>query len=417
MVNLRFISRVYSILKQRFGLIYTKVYRLILFRIIRTKSRIDIVFIIKHLSQWKYDSIYRKFKTDNRSNTLVLLLPDLESTDWEEQYEKTYEFLEEKLYDVIRGFDLKKQEYINTNLSFDIVFFSRLPNGNDPAYIRKLLSKFSCYIPYSIFSDNNFEAQYRPVENRLMWRYYVPSDLHKKMAFEAAGLNNTVVSGYPKFDKYSKNNEFINNCWKQQSKPKKKIIWSPHWTVDIDINKPYFSNFISMASLMLQIVDKYSDLVQFAFKPHPNLKKQLYDRVDWGKNKTDAYYAIWENLHNCQLEEFDYEDLFMSSDALINDSVSFMSEYLYTKKPQTLVIRDSKVVDRHFNEFAKKVVSVLYVSKNIREIEKFIDNVVLDGNDILFDKRYKVFLETLNINSTIATDLIYDDIVSEFFKN
>ena len=77
-----------------------------------------------------------------------------------------------------------------------------------------------------------------------------------------------------------------------------------------------------------------------AFKPHPILKPKLYKHALWGKERTDAYYHCWETMENTQLEMSDYIDLFMTSDAMIFDSVSFMTEYLYTKKPALFLCRE-----------------------------------------------------------------------------
>ena len=85
---------------------------------------------------------------------------------------------------------------------------------------------------------------------------------------------------------------------------------------------------------MLSFTEKYKDKIQIAFKPHPNLK--TVNKSSKSGKPNDDYYDKWNSLDNGQLEEGDYFDLFLQSDAMIHDSVSFLSEYLYTMKLRLL---------------------------------------------------------------------------------
>lgn len=65
---------------------------------------------------------------------------------------------------------------------------------------------------------------------------------------------------------------------------------------------------------------------------------------------------------------------------MIFDSVSFMAEYMVTGKPSLFTSGKRNILD--FDEFGLKVYSKLYQTKNLKEdIENFIQNVVLRGND------------------------------------
>lgn len=84
---------------------------------------------------------------------------------------------------------------------------------------------------------------------------------------------------------------------------------------------------------MVTFAQKYKDKVQIVFKPHPMLYRTLCEHSEWGKERTDAYYSMWNNMSNTQLEEGDYTELFMQSDAMIHDCGSFILEYLAVDKP------------------------------------------------------------------------------------
>ena len=129
------------------------------------------------------------------------------------------------------------------------------------------------------------------------------------------------------------------------------------------------SNFLWLAEKMLSFTEKYKDKIQIAFKPHPNLKKQLISHPGWGKPKVDEYYDKWNSLDNGQLEEGDYFDLFLQSDAMIHDSVSFLSEYLYTMKPCCYVIKNENLIDSFLNDFGKAALE-LHDLQNLAKISK-----------------------------------------------
>ena len=153
--------------------------------------------------------------------------------------------------------------------------------------------------------------------------------------------------------------------------------------------------------------------IQIAFKPHPLLKEKLYTDEQWGKEKTDKYYQKWDELPNGQLEEGDYIDLFASSDAMILDSASFMAEYLYTRKPSLFTKRDNEI-EKRFNDFGKLVFQKLYQAETEKEIIKFIEDVVIAGNDYMYDERNNFFTQVvLPLNNKTASENIYNELIKE----
>ena len=170
-----------------------------------------------------------------------------------------------------------------------------------------------------------------------------------------------------------------------------------------------FDAFYEIADTMLEIADYYQERVQFAFKPHPMLKEKLYKR--WGIENTESYYQKWEDRENCQLEEGEFEDLFILSDAMIMDSISFIAEYTSVNKPALFTIgRNARVF---LNEYGQKNFEVLYKAQgNLKEeIYYFIDNVVLNGNDSKYCER-TAFINTYlkPPNNKTASQNIYNSI-------
>ena len=153
---------------------------------------------------------------------------------------------------------------------------------------------------------------------------------------------------------------------------------------------------------------KFEDKALFVFKPHPLLRIRL--NLLWGKDKTDAYYLQWETMPNTSINEGEYVDLFLKSDAMIHDSGSFLTEYLYTHKP---VMRTMNDVDPKtmYNDFALDVLDVYYKAYNELDIEQFIQNVI-DGVDPMKEAREKFYKERLlPPNSKLPSENIINDII------
>ena len=135
---------------------------------------------------------------------------------------------------------------------------------------------------------------------------------------------------------------------------------------------------------MLELAKKYEEKIQFAFKPHPVLKYRLINL--WGKEKTENYYNQWDIMSNTQLEDGYYNDLFLTSDAMIHDSITFTAEYIYTAKPVLYIVRDTNM-EYCWNTFGTMAFNSHYHAYNEQDIELFIENVVLNGNDPKADER------------------------------
>jgi CDP-glycerol glycerophosphotransferase (TagB/SpsB family) len=129
---------------------------------------------------------------------------------------------------------------------------------------------------------------------------------------------------------------------------------------------------------MVALAEKYRDSIQFAFKPHQLLKFKL--QKIWGEERTKNYYERWATMENTQLEETNYVDFFLTSDAMIHDCGSFTTEYLFVNKPVMYLTHDEHVAER-FNPFGLKSFECHYRGSSVEEIERFLQRVVLEGDD------------------------------------
>ncbi|MBK7764430.1 MAG: hypothetical protein IPI46_13985 [Bacteroidetes bacterium] len=167
---------------------------------------------------------------------------------------------------------------------------------------------------------------------------------------------------------------------------------------------------MSNYNLLLQIAEKYEGLIQIAFKPLPLLKSKLYEHNEWGREITDKYYKSWAELLNGQFAEGDYVDLFLTSDAMIHDCASFSVEYHYTKKPVMFMAGED--VTKQLSDFGILAYNMHYKGTQKIDFEQFIEDVVLNGNDVMFAARQTFFSEhLLPPNAKSASQNMIDEIV------
>jgi len=261
----------------------------------------------------------------------------------------------------------------------------------------------------------NYEMFYNLDFHNLVWKIFSETSLHKEIAskFQKNKGQNSVVTGYPGFDQLLINKTLTFDVWKNKKSSLKKIIWAPHHSMN-ELNM--VSNFLEYHDVFIELAINYKDKLQIAFKPHPLLRVKLEEDPNWGNEKTRIYYNKWENLENGQFENSEYVDLFLTSDAMIHDCGSFMSEYLITGKPSLFMVRNESVMN-HWSDFGEKAVSVHYQSRNKKQLIDFIESVVLKENDWMKEERNSFVQNNLiQKNNLTASENILNYLESQIFQ-
>src|SRR5690606_4716382 len=131
------------------------------------------------------------------------------------------------------------------------------------------------------------------------------------------------------------------------------------------------------SDFMVELTKKYQEYIQVTFKPHPLLYVKLCKI--WGTNRTEAYYTKWREMPNTQLETGDYIDLFLTSDAMIFDSCSFLNEYIYTKKPSAFITND--IVQQQLNDYGLDAFNCHQHVRTEEDITYFIESLINNKPD------------------------------------
>lgn len=384
---------------------------------LKGKDKIKVVFLAIHKSMWKVDPVFQKMLKNPLFDPEILVCPytDYGKERMLEDMEQTYDYFTEKGYPVRKSLKVNGDWLALNEIKPDIVFFTNPHDLTHKEYYEDAyLNYLSCYVPYhhevGSFGDNNI--QHNQYFHNALWKIFSAHqesyELAKKTASNKAA--NVKITGFPAMEslyQLSVSNNIKSN-WKTSDR-RVKIIWSPHHLI---LERENQSNFLEYADFFKVLAVEYKDKITWAFKPHPILKYKLYEHPSWGRVKTDEYYLFWKNNEFSQLELGDYENLFLSSDAMIHDCGSFLAEYLYVKKP-VLYLLNNKHTGQYFNIFGKRALNSCQVAETPTEIISFIHELLKKSVGI--KKDHEVFYNN-SIKSYFENDLPSDRIINLIIK-
>ncbi len=367
------------------------------------KERIKVVFFIINLGMWKNDKLFRMLLDSDRFDPYIVTFP--QRSDEQETFRKTQEELrghfETKGFPFIEGYDFSRNEYFDlVGFAPDILFYVQPygVGGEEFSVDKFMRHSLFAYIPYGI-PLNDIPKLYNQLYKNICWRLFYPTEYSRKREKERlyTRRDNIVVCGFPFADYLADTSSC--SVWKNPGSDLKRVIWAPHHSV-LKSDVLDYSTFLEIADGMLELAERYSSKVQFVFKPHPLLKEKLRRHDVWGSGRTEEYYAKWAAMPNTSFADGEYYDLFMTSDALIHDCCSFMTEYLYTGKPLMFITHSKERIAGSVNDFGKECLKRHYFGNGLEDIERFIDSVVIGGNDTMQDYRKSFYEEALKTPGT-----------------
>lgn len=384
----------------------------------KEKDKIRVTFFALFDSTWKCDIVYQKMLDDERFDPVILICPVV-NFGYENMRVRMAEcasFFDSKGYKYILSYDSHTNKYVSIeSLKTDVIFFTNPYVGliDDRYNIFKCSNILTIYLPYSITTASCYQENFNLDMMNRVWRFYVESNMHKGFAekYSYSKGKNAVVTGHPCIEEYLDDKYVPKDNWKIKDRKFKRIIWAPHHTIKPVFNLD-FSCFLKYAEYFRMLAVKYQDSIQIAFKPHPLLKNKLIDL--WGKDKTDEYYKWWDNNPNTILSEGEYRDLFLTSDAMIHDSGSFVTEYLYINKPVMRTLTGTDYTSM-FNDFGIACINQHYLGNNEDDIKNFVQNVIAEI-DPMKEPRTKFLNEVLIPRNGMPSDNIIKDIIDSLLK-
>ena len=381
-------------------------------------TKISVGILIYHRAHWAMDSVYQEL-VKSGFDVKIIITPamEIEESLREQEIEDNYNFFKNLGYNVIRGYDYKTNTSydIEKNLP-DIIFYQThwmwdYPQEYD---IKNFYNKALCIsIPYGPFVAAIQQEQFNQEFHNLVWlncaENIVAQEMAEKYAYNCG--TNVKLTGYPKMD-YILDGKITHNDWKTNNL--KRIIWAPHYSINTGHNINYANFHIYYEKFFDFLKDNKN--IEMIMKPHPMLKSRCVQTGTLTEEGYENYVNAWNNLTNGScVTRGNYLDLFKTSDAMILDSLGFISEYLYTKKPICFINKfiNKEELLTHFNEFGQMAIQQCYIAQSWKDIENFVNEVVIGGNDYMKSQREEFYSKYLSINEGCAGKAIVDYIKTQ----
>lgn len=369
-------------------------------RRLRRKDMIRVAFVVWSLGAWKSEPLYQAMLRHPRFEPILIIGRGEES---EANFKVLHSHCLEQGYDFFIEHDVYRPLY--DAYRPDIIIYMK---PYRLGFLHNLKSLF-CYVPYGAHSsleDWHFKT---PLRYNCWQIYYENAELARFYTSRMGrGVHNGYATGLPAIDELLTPREQLPDPW-PHTPGKKRIIYAPHHSVD---NLAWWqtSTFLTLGPAMLRLARKYSDRVQWVFKPHPLLRDKL--TALWGKERTDIYYDSWAGAPWSSLEEGKYLALFKHSDAMIHDCGAFVEEYHVTGNPVMYLERPGRH-EYPWNSTYMRAFDLHRKASTESEIEQFIIDVI-EGRDTGREERIDYFNTCLRPPGTSsATDNIINAILGQ----
>ncbi|MCH5221519.1 MAG: CDP-glycerol glycerophosphotransferase family protein [Muribaculaceae bacterium] len=372
------------------------------------KECVTILFFMYNISMWKYDGLMKLLLSNPKYNPVIVpfVMPERTFDINKRNRDEVVEYCIANNFPLKEGYDFESKQFLDiSDINPDIVVYTQPYNkGYKNWRIEKFPNSLFVYTPYGISTSKNKGLKDTFLTN-IAWKIFVSCQLEKTIYADnlsSKAIDNIAVTGPVIFDQLTTADK-SKSPWRDNGK--KRVIWAPHHSID---DKRGFSNstFELFCFEMIELAKKYRDQIEIAFKPHPTLEERLIEK--WGKTKTESYYNQWRQMPNTMICTGDYSELFAFSDALVHDCASFVCEYLYTQKPVLYISKDSCPPEGVANELGRECFQQHYHGHCISDIDNFIRDAVIGGNDPMKLERFS-FVQNRLIppnNRTVAENML-----------
>ena len=312
---------------------------------------IRVVFLVFYVEAWdSLDGIYRRMLADPRFDPTVISIPR-KLTGYED-------FTDEPLISAFfteHGIAHERFPYDDSFIGLerlkaidpDYIFLNYPWQRNyQPGYQVEQLITFTrvCYVPYftsSLVQEPAFPGiaphQYTQPTHRLAYMVFL-QDAEVASAFIEADYGNQIFrTGTPKIDALRESATTTTPEWPidrflESGDRPFRLLWGPHHSYGP--NWLNFGVFADMCGDMLEFARDHQH-IDVVFRPHPFLFGTLTDRGLMTPTEVADWQRDWAALPNTATHESaGFTGVFLASDALLTDGISFLVEYpLVTGKP------------------------------------------------------------------------------------
>lgn len=368
-------------------------------RNVKNGKKIKVLFLATEDCKWNYTSLYENLKKDSLFETILLFAPRMNKIHQEkENILKNFKFFKSKYPETQWAYDLETRHYHSLKeFNPDIVFYTQPWDINKTQNIKKV-SKYAltCYCPYPLAESPETLIVNLKKFHINLWKHFIIADPVKTQYKDELNYTskNITVTGHPKLDFYLK---------KHNKNYQKYVIYAPHSSF------PKFSwckcaTFEWNGLHILEYAKKHPEF-NWVFKPHPDVYTNLIRNKIMTKEEVDNYYQEWEKI-GLYYNTGDYFPIFQDSKCLITDCISFLGEYLPTKKP-VIHLRSKYTVN--YMALNKEIIKHYYQAWDLKELDNHLKNILENNKDPMLEERLAC-LEEMQLGTSSSADRIIQNI-------
>ena len=379
---------------------------------LRRKDKIKVGFYFMHSSFWFGDDLYNLFASDERFEpTIFVRTKSSNKVVSEERASDAKRFATHG----VNVFDLDAR---TAGIPVQDVLFCLTPYQNlIPAAFRIInlnVTTLLVNFPYT-FSVCDRGSLLGSSFIRVLWRMFFPSTILLELCQKVSkvGMPRGLYSGYPKMDVFFKKDVALDFKWKMARSDAKKIIWAPHHSIT-NVG-PVLATFQWNYQFMYEFAKAHPE-ISWVVKPHSHLPvRAVSNKIFPDIDAYEEYMRKWDALPNAQVcTGAYYQEIFATSDGMIQDCASFVAEYQYVDKPMIYLTRDTQ----NFNDLGEAILKTAYLvdGKDLDGIAAMMQRVFIEGDDYKAAERKKVFDKLLNYpktNGMLASEFIFKSIADE----
>ena len=380
---------------------------------IRCREKIKIAFVGYDASMWCGDDLYRLFDRSERYEVMIFFCLRRDKAKVSlvvDDFHRGVEQLKARGLNVVAvdkdDAEIPKQDVL--------IFLTPYPHSLPKSFQLQAFTAETliAFIPYGANIIDTGLSSNHPIR-MLAWRsfFYLQEWQEKARKRSRTGVPFSFCSGLPKFDYFFQNHE-VKFDWKETQPNSTRIIYAPHWTIDVGMK---CATFQFNHEFFYEYAKAHPE-TSWIFKPHPNLLfSAVQSKVFPSDEAFEEYLRKWDELPNARVVTGGYyQPIFATSDGMILDSSAFVFEYQYTHKPLLFLTREMQT----FLPTAEEIMKTLYRvdGRDFDGIAKFIDEVLIKKHDTMSEARREFFDEHLNYvkrNGMLASEFIFKSIDGE----
>lgn len=386
-------------------------------------KKISVVFLCHRPEVWgSLESVFEACNADKDCNVTIVPIPNKKQLPGKNFSHEIYEdegaeiFFKSFPCRVINGYNHETKQWLDIRiLKPDYVFFQQPYDVMRPyTYKSSQVMRYAkvCYVNYYALSANYFLFKECMPNDflRSISLFFAQNPLEeeyiKKLISEVKKCRVRVkMTGFPRFDKLERYRMKCSNNWNLPRKAgTKRILWTPRWTTSENA-----CNFFDYKDKLLSYIALNQD-VDFIFRPHPQAFLEWAATGELSADKAKEYKGQYEQLRNAKIDQQkEYLTTFYSSDILVTDISSIITEYFLTGNPIIYCHKTDL-----FNNFSRKLSEGFYWVHNWDELKSTL-NMLRTGDDPLYEKRQRIIKETYYINAHGAGMTIKDIIKKDFY--